>query len=96
MQEYELNVVDQYNIDVTGTRKTRGAILCDTRQGLLLLREVATSEKRIPALCNLYGYLKGQGYEWTDEILPNKNGEYVSTAEDGSKYILKQWYQGRV
>ena len=95
MQEYELNVLDQYNIDVTGTRKTRGAILCDTQQGLLLLREVTTSEKHIPALCNLYGYLKGQGYEWTDEILLNKSGEYVSTAEDGSKYILKQWYQGR-
>lgn len=95
MQEYELNVLDQYNIDVTGTRKTRGAILCDTQQGLLLLREVTTSEKRIPALCELYEYLKSQGYEWTDPILLNKEGEYVSTAEDGGKYILKQWYQGR-
>lgn len=95
MQEYELNVLEQYNIDVTGTHKTRGAILCDTQQGLFLLREVAASEKRIPALCELYNYLKSQGYDWMDQIIPNREGEYVSTAEDGGKYMLKQWYQGR-
>ena len=34
MQEYELGVLEQYNIEVISTRKTRGAILCDTDQGL--------------------------------------------------------------
>lgn len=95
MQEYELKVLEQYNIDVIGTRKTRGAILCDTRQGLLLLKEKSISEKRLPALHELYDYLKSQGFEYTDQILPNRDGAYVSVAEDGSKYIVKQWYQGR-
>ena len=49
MQEYELGVLEQYNIEVISTRKTRGAILCDTDQGLLLLKEVRVSEKRIPS-----------------------------------------------
>lgn len=95
MQDYELKVLEQYNIDVMGTRKTRGAILCDTRQGLLLLKEVSVSEKRIPAMCELYDYLKSQGIEQTDQILPNREGACVSTAEDGGKYVVKQWYQGR-
>ena len=50
MQEYEQNILEQYDIEVAGTRKTRGAVLCDTERGLLLLKEVELSEKRIPAL----------------------------------------------
>ena len=48
MQEYERAVLEKYDIDVIGTRKTRGAILCETNLGLLLLKEVKGSEKRIP------------------------------------------------
>lgn len=95
MQEYEVNVLDQYNIEVTNTRKTRGAILCETSKDLLLLRTVGGSEKRIPALCELYGYLQEKGYTWADRIIPNKQEECVSVAEDGNKYILKQWFNGR-
>ena len=43
MQEYELNVLEQYNIEVSGTRKTRGAVLCDTDRGMMLLKEVKLS-----------------------------------------------------
>ena len=69
MQEYELGVLEQYNIEVISTRKTRGAILCDTDQGLLLLKEVRVSEKRIPALFELYEYLYSQGYGRIDRII---------------------------
>ena len=69
MQEYELNVLEQYNIEVSGTRKARGAVLCDTDQGLLLLKEVKVSEKRIPALSELHEYLQSQGYIRTDRII---------------------------
>lgn len=95
MQEYERNVLEQYNIDVSGTRKIRGAILCDTSQGLYLLKEVPVSEGRIPALCELYEYFEQQGYDNTDSIVPNREGEYVSFLDDGSKYILKKWFPGR-
>lgn len=95
MQEYELSVLDQYNIDVTGTRKTRGAVLCDASQGLFLLKEVSVAESRIPVLSELYEYLAQQGYENTDRIVPNKEGNYVSCLEDGGKYILKRWFAGR-
>ena len=95
MQEYELNVLEQYDIEVAGTRKTRGAVLCDTDQGLLLLKEVKVSEKRIPALSELHEYLQSQGYIRTDRIILTKEGEYLSRAEDGSQYLLKAWFQGR-
>ena len=65
MQEYELNVLEQYDVEVSGTRKTRGAVLCDTDRGLMLLKEVKVSKRRIPALYELHEYLLEQGYTHT-------------------------------
>ncbi|MCI9025314.1 MAG: CotS family spore coat protein [Dorea sp.] len=95
MQEYERNVLEQYDIEVSGTRKTRGAVLCDTDQGLMLLREVKVSKRRIPALYELHEYLRSQGYAGTDRIMLTREGEYLALAEDGSQYLLKFWFQGR-
>ena len=33
MLEYEWNILEQYEIDVTDIRKIRGAFLCDSGQG---------------------------------------------------------------
>ncbi|MCI9382220.1 MAG: CotS family spore coat protein [Dorea sp.] len=95
MQEYELNVLEQYNIEVSGTRKTRGAVLCDTDRGMMLLKEVKVSERRIPALYELHEYLQEQGYTWTDRLMLTKEGEYLASSEEGKQYLLKFWFQGR-
>lgn len=95
MQEYELSILEQYHINVKSTRKTRGAFFCDTDNGLLLLREAGISEKRIPALYKVCEHLKEQGYERVDQLVLNAEGSCVSTAEDGTKYILKHWFPGR-
>ena len=95
MQEYERYVLEQYNIDVSSTRKIRGAVLCDTDQGPLLLRETATAPGRISALYRLYDHLWQQGYHNIDQIILNKEGECLTVLEDGSKYLLKRWFQGR-
>ena len=53
MQEFEQKILEQYDIEVSSTRKVRGAVLCETNKGLFLLKEITTSEKRIPALCEI-------------------------------------------
>ncbi|MGL6200166.1 MAG: CotS family spore coat protein [Lachnospiraceae bacterium] len=95
MKDYELNVLDQYQIEVTGTHRTRGAILCDTNLGLLLLKESKLSNKRVPMLCRLHNHLEVCGYNMTDRPIENSEGEIISVREDGSKYMLKQWFDGR-
>lgn len=95
MKEYGLSVLEQYHIEVSSTRKIRGAILCDTNEGLLLLKEAAISEKRVPMLYKLCSHLKENGYERVDQILPNEAGNLVSTGEDGVTYLVKQWFHGR-
>lgn len=95
MQEYELKVLEQYDVNVKGTRKTRGAFFCDTEQGLFLLKEAGISEKRVPALYKMGEALKEAGYTGIDQILPNAEGNYISVSEDGGRYLLKHWYYGR-
>lgn len=95
MQEYGHDVLEQYNIDILSTRKTRGAILCDTNQGLYLLKEVNVSAERIEAISELYGYLENQGVCNVDAIIKNRGGVCITAGETGNKYILKKWFSGR-
>ena len=95
MQEYENNILEKYDIDIRSTRKTRGAVLCDTEQGLFLLKEVNVPAERIQALVKFYDFVDNQEWCEVDRIIPNNEGEYISGEENGSKYILKKWFQGR-
>ncbi len=95
MKENELDVLSQYDMEVNGTRRVRGAVLCDTKQGPFLLRELSFSARQLPDLYELYNYLKEQGCANVDELVKNKDGGLVSESESGTKYILKKWFYGR-
>lgn len=95
MNEKELEVLEQYDIDVKSTRKVRGAVLCETKQGLFLLKEMRSSEKQIPALYEIHLHLKQQGYENVDMIQKNKEDAFWSVSEDETKYTLRSWFYGK-
>lgn len=91
----ELEVLEQYDINIKSTRKIRGAIWCDTSQGVYVLKEIQLSTKRIPALYGLYQYIKERGYQNVDGIVKNKEEELWSESEEGNHYVLKKWYYGK-
>ena len=95
MREYELEVLEQYDIEVRSTRKIRGAFFCDTDQGGLLLKEVHFSEKRAPLLYQLCLQLKEEGFERVDLPVLTKEGNCLSVYRDGTHYLLKHWFTGR-
>ena len=95
MGEKEVEVLSQYDIDVKNTKKVRGAVLCDTKQGLYLVKELDCSEKTLSALYEVQQRLQGQGYKNIDILMKNKEEQLYSRAEDGAKYIVKQWFHGK-
>lgn len=95
MKDYEVSVLEQYDIELNSTRKIRGAVLCDTNRGWFLLKEATLSTKRIPMLCELHRTLQESGYANVDMLLPNKEGNFVTEIESGETYIVKRWFQGR-
>lgn len=95
MKDYGVSVLEQYDAEVYSTRRIRGAVLCNTDQGMLLLAPTQAPQGRLPVLVALYHLLKENGFPMVDNLIANKEGVYVTQAEDGSSYVLKQWFQGK-
>lgn len=95
MRDNELTILDQYDIDVKNTRKVRDAVLCESGQGLFLIKELKFSERRLRVLERLCGYLRERECENIDWILKTKESELFCVAEDGTRYFLKRWFSGR-
>lgn len=95
MRDNELTILDQYDIEVKNTRKVRDAYLCESNQGLYLIKEMKFSEKRMTVLEWLGTHLQEQKCEQIDRILRNREGALFSTSDDGAKYFLKKWFFGR-
>lgn len=45
MREYEMEVLEKYELEVNSTRRIRGAFYCDTKEGTMLLKETKISER---------------------------------------------------
>ena len=95
MKDQEIHVLEQYDINVNSTRKIRGAVLCDTKQGLMLLRKLETSPKRISILSRLCECLKENGFDRIDCIVANRENQFISVTQEGESYILKRWFAGK-
>ena len=88
-------MIENYDVNVSGVRKVRGAVLYDTDQGSMLLRELSVSQRRLPVLYSLGQELMKQGYTRMDCLMKTKEDELFCEDEDGIKYVLKKWFQGK-
>ncbi len=95
MREYELQVLDQYDIEIISTRKARGAYFCETNEGAFLLKEAGISGGKAPLMRELLFRLESIPGIQTDTPVLNKDGEVLSVLGDGTKYILKKWFCAR-
>lgn len=94
-EEYELEVLEQYNIEVRGTRRIRGAFFCDTNEGTMLLKETKISGRRAPLLYEALSCIEKRGNVKVDTPVFTKDGELLVMSREGTGYMLKKWYSGR-
>lgn len=94
LYDYGLGTLEQYGLSADGTSRTRGALLCRTEKGLLILREFTGSEKKLKKQQELLCHLKEQGF-LVDSYLENQEGSLISRDKDGISYTLQNWYEGR-
>lgn len=94
MYDYGLSTLEQYQLTPRSTARTRGALLCRTDQGLLILKEFKGSEKKLKKQQELLLTLEACGIK-VDSFLPNQEGELVSRDKDNIPYTLAHWYEGR-
>ena len=95
MNERTTEVLEQYELEVQSKRRGRGAWICETSQGLKLLREYKGTVKRLEFEEQIMNVLQNQKTCWTDQYMRNREGELLSVAEDGTRCVVKEWFSGR-
>lgn len=92
MNDWGLSVLSRYPVTVRGTKKVRGALLCDTADGLYLLQEYHGSERRLQREAEILEFTAHRGGYLTDVIIPDEEGRLWNRNEEGNRYVLKRWY----
>ena len=94
MSERGCGVLEQYELEVFKTWRTRGAFLCETSQGLKLLKEWTGSDRRIQLEYGVLSSLAEIGLQ-VDCCIQNREGGLICVDEDQTRYVLRNWYEGR-
>jgi len=79
---------------VSALRKGRGAMICDTNKGIMLLREYNGTAGRMEYEEELLGKLGDTGIVCVDKPVRNKENLLITESDEGTKYILKHWFLG--
>ncbi|MBQ4284318.1 MAG: hypothetical protein IJB96_10380 [Lachnospira sp.] len=95
MNEKSLEVLEQYDIDVRRVSRGRGGMILSTGQGLKLFLECVHPDAFYKKEDMVTKAIKYCGYELIDTYMTNKEGEIITTDEEGRRYILKNWFEGR-
>ena len=95
MNEKYTEVLSQYELEILDVKRGRGAWLCETNQGLKLLREYKGTIKRLEFEDQVFTQMEENGRLKVDRYVRNMNGELLSNAEDGTRWIVKDWYADR-
>ena len=95
MNDRAVSLLDQYEIEVSRTWKGRGAILCDSDQGLLILKEYCGPTDKVRFQDFLLKHLEKSGTVRAESILRTKEDELIVYDSDHVPYIVKTYFEGR-
>ncbi|MGN0304739.1 MAG: CotS family spore coat protein [Lachnospiraceae bacterium] len=95
MNDRAVSVLEKYDIEVLRSWRGRGAILCETKTGVKILKEYKGSGLRLLFQQKLLQNIKENGYPWVEEILPARDGELLVKDDDMVSYCLKNYSQGK-
>lgn len=88
-------ILEKYDIEVLRSWKGRGAILCETKSGIKVLKEYKGSLDRLSLQQELLQNTIHNGYTKIEKILLTKEGELLVKDEDTVSYYLKEYKEGK-
>lgn len=90
-----LSVLEQYDLVSEEAYRGRGTLLCQTQQGLKMIKPYTGSVKRLEKINLILEHLQKAGHGHLDLVLRNKEGSLISTDKDGYTYLVKNWWEAR-
>lgn len=95
MNDRAISLLEQYDIEVVGTKKARGAFLCETDKGNLIFKEYSGNQEKLAVQSRLLSAVEKAGKVWAEQLIPSKEGGLFVQDSDGCRYILKTYREGR-
>ena len=95
MEEKIKDVLDAYTFQTTRVCRGRGAFICDTDQGMKIVKAYHRSPQRLEFEQLVKYTIRDRGYYYVDQLLPNKEGQYLNNNKDGQMYTVRDWFEGR-
>lgn len=86
-------ILEHYELEVNQIVKGRGVYICSTSQGMKQLTPFRGSKERAEFLKQMLAFLMENEY-LVEQIYPTKEGEALYTDEMGSRYLLKDMFEG--
>lgn len=94
MGDKNTSVLEQYDFQVIRTGRGRGAVLCETSCGLKLLKEYTGTLEKLSIEDEVLNLIKASG-GLADSYMRNTLDRVVSIDTDGTKYVVKNWFEAR-
>lgn len=95
MYDRGLGVLEQYGLTAKSVMRGRGALICDTEQGLKMIREYWGSPRKMEQQQKLQEHCRKEGFLLVDQVLTNQEGQVISKGEDGNPYVVRNWFSGK-
>ncbi len=95
MNDRALRLLEQYDLEITATRRGRGSYILDTTEGLRIFSDYSGSEKKAFFQNMVMEKLREGGYGHVDRILQDKEGNLTVRDWEDNRYVVKEWYTGR-
>ena len=95
MTDRAVSLLDQYEVEVRRTWKGRGAILCESNRGLLIMKESGGPAEKVAFQEYLLNHILESGAVRAETILRTRENELIVRDQDRSAYIVKTYCEGR-
>lgn len=95
MYDRGLSVLEQYGLESEHAYRGRGALICHTKEGTVLIKEFRGTSKKLEAQAELLMCIEQDGKVSADTLLKNNDGEYISRDAEDVPYVVRHWYEGR-
>ncbi len=95
MDEKTKEILECYSLDVYSVGRSKSGTLCQTGQGLKLLREYTYSTKHLVFDSMIKYIIRDRGYMNVDQIVANTQGELFSVNKYNRNFTIRDWYDGR-
>lgn len=87
-----MEVLEQFGISAYRTTRGRGAFICETNRGMVLLRETSSKEEKFAKEYYITEEIKKAGFDKVDAFIKTTEGMLLAEDADKKKYYLKKWY----